>query len=336
MISKESDLISWMYSEDETNSFFDDMLLVGMDIRIQTTRSSASPDAKRATFPMQATLYAAFMPVEAMTIEGSFNVAALRQTPSGERIKFPGQRIGLFSMILDPDNDLPFVRLGLFRPSLGIRYDDHTTYPYSYVTPTTRLNYTGPDWGEWGSELTWETKWWISGSLGIFGSEGLSQIQLSDGRNTMSAITGDMPTITARAVVWPGMFEESLEMYLGGSVLVNNDFSIVSAFVGAGWLDNMYLMLDYTQTTKENVQTSRNFFTELGWHVYPPLILYARYETGTTDTEFVTEQASLSHGVLGAQVFVMPYVEIRPEYRIYDSALPGVTTRWNVQLHIFY
>jgi len=39
--------------------------------------------------------------------------------------------------------------------------------------------------------------------------------------------------------------------------------------------------------------------------------------------------------VLGAHVFVLPYVEIRPEYRIVDTD-DFRSTRYAFQLHLFY
>ncbi len=337
IIPRESDALSWLYPEDESNQFFDDMVSFGMDLRVQSTRSFTSPDAKRATFPMQATLYGSFRPVKAMTLEGQFNVASLRTAPNSDvRIRFPGQRMGLFSAILAPDPDLPSVRLGLFRPAIGIRYDDHTMFAYSYVTSTTRRNYLGPDWGEWGSELTWESKQWLTVNLGIFGSEGLSQVRLSDGLNEVSAVSGNTPTVTARAVFWPKAFEDLYNGYIGGSVLVNNDYRMVSTFLGIGITDYLYLMADLTQVSKDNVSRSTNVTTELGWSIWDPLIVYARYEVGNTSFEQLSDDVSARSVIFGSQIFVMPYVELRPEYRIWDTDLPGTTSRWNVQLHIFY
>jgi len=337
MIQRDAPIVAWMYPEDESNTFLDGKLTLGMDLRVQSTRSFASPEAKRATFPMQASLYAAFQPIKAMTLEGQFNLAALRKSPnSDERVRFPGQRMGLFSMILQPDANLPSVRIGFFRPSIGVRYDDHTMFPYVWVSSATRQNYLAPDWGEWGSELTWETQQWLTVNLGIFGSEGLSQVRLSDGLRPVNVVNGNDPTISGRVVVWPKLFSDAVNGYAGGSVLINNDFQMISAFLGGGLTDHLYVMFDLTQVTKEQVMQSTNIMTELGWNIWSPLILYGRYEVGTTTQEQALDDARIQSIVLGAQAFVLPYVELRPEYRIWDTALPGSTSRWNLQLHIFY
>lgn len=337
VIGRDSTIFSWMYPPDQSNEYLDGALLLGTDVRIQTARSFTDSAAQRAYFPMQATLYGAYRPIKALTIEGQFNFAALRTAPNtDERIQFPGQRMGAFSAILQPDRTLPQVRIGFFRPSVGIRYDDHTMFPYNYVTSSARQNILAPDWAEWGSELTWESERWLTVNLGIFGSEGLSQVRLSDGLTSYSAVQGDQATITARAMVWPRFFDDEVNTYAGGSLMLNNEFQMVSVFGGIGLTDAAYLMFQLTETSLENVMSSTTGMVELGWQVYSPLIVYARYEHGVTSQQRAPSDVSITSGVIGAQVFVLPFVEVRPEYRLWDTALDGVATRWAVQLHFFY
>ncbi len=333
IIERES--IPFLYPEDQTNAYFNEKLLLGTDIRVQSTRSFTDSAAPRVYIPMQITLYGALRPWKGITLEGGFNLASLR-TSDGNTIRYPGQRPGSVSVILQPSNELPSVRIGLFRPSVGIRYDDHTVYTFNYVEPLARRPYLAPDWGEWGSELTWERQKWLTVQLGIFGSQGLGQVQLSNGQSTQSAIGGNMPTITGRVVAWPRFFDDLVNTYVGGSVLVNNDFQMVNVFAGGGITDALYLMLEGTQTTKTNVQRSTMIMAELGYQIAPPLIAYVRVEHGATQQHLRPNDATLTGTIIGAQVFVMPFVEVRPEYRLQDTFRDGVATRWNVQLHLFY
>jgi len=119
-------------------------------------------------------------------------------------------------------------------------------------------------------------------------------------------------------------------------VLVNGDFSMLNAFGSVGVTDEVYIMLDATLASKQDVQSSFTFMTEVGWNFWEPIIAFARFETGSTDQTKVTATSSANSGVLGAQIFLIPYVELRPEYRLFDTSREGVATRWNVQLHIFY
>ncbi|MBK9249183.1 MAG: hypothetical protein IPM69_13985 [Ignavibacteria bacterium] len=64
------------------------------------------------------------------------------------------------------------------------------------------------------------------------------------------------------------------------------------------------------------------------------LLLTARIETGSTTT--VNASTAYTQAiVLGAHVFVLPYVELRPEYRIMDTD-DFRSSRYAIQLHLFY
>lgn len=337
MIPRDSSFLAPMYALDKENTFFDGMLTLGMDARIQNTRSFSSPDAQRTTFPMQASLYAALTPIKAVTVEGSFNLAALRQGPnSSQRIVYPGQRMGSVSAIIAPSLQLPQLRLGLFRPSIGMRYDDHTMGSYGYMTSTTRQTFVAPDWSEYGAEITYEGLRWLTLQTGVFGSEGLSQVRINDGAQSVPAIVGNQPTITARAVLWPRAFNETLNMWVGGSFLRNNDFQLTSAFVGIGLSDHLSLMLDRTAMNVDDVIDTETWSAELMLQATTWAFPYIRAERYWTDQVNANGTVLTNAAILGAQIFIAPYVELRPEYRILDTWRAGYTSRWNMQLHIFY
>lgn len=334
MVPRKSSLISWAYPEDESNQFFDGLLTVGMDVRVQNTRQFLE-GSSRATFPMQASLYAAVTPVKAVTVEGTFNLAALRISDV-TRNTYPGQRMGSASVLFQPDASLPLIHAGLFRPSIGMRYDDHTMAPFSWANTSLRQTYLAPDWSEFGAELNYESLKWLSVQAGVFGSEALSRLRVNNGQSSQSVIQGNSPTLTARAVVWPRAFNDMLNMWFGGSMLMNGDFRMTSAFAGIGLSDHISLMLDYTTTELDDAIRTSNFMAELGYQVYSPLYVYGRYERYTTDQELAPGTIVANAAVFGAQIFVLPYVELRPEYRIWDTWKEGTANRWNLQLHLFY
>ncbi len=338
LISRDSSFLSGLYELDKENTFFNGMLTLGMDARVQSTRSFTSPEATRSTFPMQASLYAAITPIKAVTVEGTFNLAALRQgAGSGQRIVYPGQRMGSLSAIIAPSLSLPMLRVGLFRPSIGMRYDDHTMGSFGYATSTTRQTLVAPDWSEYGAEITYEGLRWLTLQTGVFGSEGLSQVRISDGgTQTFSAITGNQPTITARAVVWPRAFNETLNMWFGGSMLRNNTFMLTSAFAGIGLSDHLSLTVDRTTMHLDDVIETENWSAELLYQAATWAFPYVRAERYWTDQVNAAGTVLTDAAIIGAQIFVLPYVELRPEYRILDTWKQGYSSRWNFQLHIFY
>ncbi len=68
-----------------------------------------------------------------------------------------------------------------------------------------------------------------------------------------------------------------------------------------------------------------------------PLNVFVRYEGAKTD--FINTETSFEANqyVVGAHIFVLPFIDLLPEYRIYDRGdVDGTSAQWAIQLHIFY
>ncbi|MBU3741118.1 MAG: hypothetical protein FGM24_02415 [Candidatus Kapabacteria bacterium] len=341
LISRENAAVKWLYDLDESNSYLGGMLTAGMDFRIQNTRSFSSDAAKRVTFPMQASLYAALTPISGVTLEGSFNLAALRTSASGSKVAYPGQRDGHFSAIIKPDNAWPSLRLGLFRPGVGVRYDDHTVFPGSLMTSIGRQPLLAPNWAEYGAELNYEGLKWLTLTAGVFGTGALSQLQVPTGSGVVQALANDeSPLLVAKAVLWPRMFNDMLNVYVGGSVLATEGYSMVNTFMGAGITDNLSLTADLLLMKTDDIVSTRSGMVELTYQVTPEILPFVRWEGASTTFDALKANGAdddvVYAGVFGAHVFVLPYVVLRPEYRMWDTRLPGTTSRWNFQLYVFY
>ncbi|MDZ4745009.1 MAG: hypothetical protein SGJ05_03290 [bacterium] len=339
IIPREGSFISGLYASDTTNAFFDNKLFVGLDVRAQSTRSFFAPDAPRIIIPMQGTIYAAFKPFQdgvGLSFEAQFNTFGLRKQPnSDQRVRFPGQRIWMASATWQPEVDLPAIRVGQFRPAYGIRYDDHTMFPYSVVNSISRQTIVGPDWAEAGAEVSYEGLPWLTAQVGVFGTSGLAEVKFQDSGRLVSAVAGNAPTLSARVVGWPQFMDDFINAYVGASILNNGDFNIMSGFLGVGLTDYVALAADYTLVQKGEIVQANNLSLELTAQVWSPVLPFVRYEIGTSQQRTNAKQSAQST-VIGAHIFVMPYVELRPEYRIWDTVRPGLTARWNLQLHIFY
>ena len=341
LISRENSAVKWLYDLDESNTYLDGMLTAGMDFRIQNTRSFSSAEAKRVTFPMQASLYAALTPIKGVTIEGSYNLAALRTSASGSKVAYPGQRDGHISAIIRPDNAWPSLRVGLFRPGVGVRYDDHTVFPGSLMTSIGRQPLLAPNWAEYGAEVNYEGLKWLTLTTGVFGTGALSQLQVPTGNGVVPALADDdSPLLVAKAVVWPRMFDDMLNMYIGGSVLATEGYSMINAFLGAGITDHLSLTADVLSMNADDIVSTRSAMVELMYQVTPEILPFVRWEGASTTFEALKAAGKdddvVYAGVVGAHVFVLPYVVVRPEYRMWDTRLPGTTSRWNFQLYVFY
>lgn len=336
IIPREGSFISGLYAADTNNTYFNRKLMLGADVRAQTTRSVYREDAPRLVFPMQGTLYAQFKPIPELAFDAQFNFFGLsKQKVNGPRVRYEGQRVWMASASWQPYADLPSIRVGQFRPAYGMRYDDHTMFPYSIVNTTSRQTIVGPDWAEVGAELTYEGLPGLTAQVGVFGSRSLAEVQFQDSGRLVSAVGGNAPTIAARVVGWPRFFDDFVNTYIGASILNNGDYSLISGFLGVGLTDHASLAADYTLVQKGEIVKANSLSLELTAQVWSPVLPFVRYEIGTSQQR-TNEKQSAQSTVIGAHIFVIPYVELRPEYRIWDTARPGQTTRWNLQLHIFY
>jgi hypothetical protein len=67
------------------------------------------------------------------------------------------------------------------------------------------------------------------------------------------------------------------------------------------------------------------------------LLPFVRYEYGTTRISPQSSPTAIftSQIVLGGQIFPLPFLEFRPEYRITTTEVFS-SQRWTVQMHLFF
>jgi hypothetical protein len=326
-----------LYSSDKGNSFLDDKLFLGMDVRFQMARSHVSAESERKFFPMQFALYGAYKATDWLTGEFTYSMR-------GRNRFYPGQEQFMGSLILQPMQTLPALRVGYIQPSIGIRYDDHTMLTRFIVGNVPLIP---PNYAEWGAELNYESLPWLTLNAGVFRARNLADIGFTDaisgGFQDRLITNPNALSLTARAVLWQRFAEDFVNTYIGASFFRNDDFSIAQGFAGIGLTDMISLMAEYTASGKRSRQQTRNFSVEAMYQVLPGLNVYVRGERGMT-TNLAENRATntiapqdvyMNQGVIGAQVFILPYVEVRPEYRIQDTDTYR-STRWAMQLHIFY
>lgn len=345
LIKPESVGLGWLYGENNTcNTFLDDNILtVGTDIRFQSARSHATDDAPRKLFPMQTEVYASIRATKWMQFEGGINIGHKR-FGNTQTSNYRGQQPWSLSMILQPDISYPQLRVGFFMPTIGMRNDDHTKLIWQVPSAVGTSNITNlipPLYAEFGTELTYDAIKWLTVSVGAFGTHSISELILNKydaGNaipNSISLISGaNKPTIVARAMIFERFMDDKLNTYIGSSVFNNDDFTMINAFAGVGLADKATLMFDYATSTKKGVRTTNTASIEALYQLDDALFLTARAETGTTLTEN-SDPAYTQTLMLGAQIFILPYVEFRPEYRVMD-ANTFRSGRYTFQLHFFY
>lgn len=344
--TKDIPLLRDLYALDgESNSYVNGQLTFGMDLRGQLTRSPNFDQAPRRFFPMQLALYAALKldAVPWLTLEGGFDFASLwteRRTP------YPGQSSFTASVLIQPGLTLPLLRVGKFQPTIGVRYDDHTMLIRQVAGAFSRP-LIPPFYGDWGAEVQYDGLQWLSLAAGAFLPQNLSAINTGYSNGDFGSIIKGVtpissldtllrsPTLTGRVKFWLRTEDHVVNSYLGSSVLTNGDFGMLSFFAGVGITDRISLMGEYVLSGVRNGFSGRNWSAELTYRPFAWLYPYVRYEQGRTQVLDGGNDTYANNLTLGVQWFPLPYIELRPEWRFYDNDRI-TSTRWNLQVHLFY
>ena len=312
----------------EKNTFPHDRITIGSDVRFQMARSHKSEDADRRFFPMQAAVYSTVEITERMFVEASYNFGLK---------KFFGQQKETISAILHPRNSFTQLRIGYFQPSIGIRYDDHTML-IRQITGSDGSSLIAPNFAEYGIEFNYNGIEWLTLTAGLFDAQSLSEISIRNSAGTVISHIDDKntPTVLGRVEIRHPILEDTLPFNLGSSIFSNDNFYLLNVFSGIGIKDKLSVMTEYSRSKKSDLRTTNNFMIELTYRPMRPLLLFIRGERGKTLESFSSFDfdSYTNQGVLGAQIFVLPSIELRPEYRLVDTEQYR-STRLALQLHLF-
>lgn len=313
---------------------------IGFDMRFQYIRSR-NPESEASFFPMQFSVYGHHQFTPWLGIEGAYNVGPIR---------YKGQQSWSGSVLLQPGIDLPQVRIGMFQPTIGIKNDDHTTLNRQIaadwltpeiLTPYSQMSLIAPHFASPGIELGYEGLHWLSVHAGVFSNSILNQ-------NAVTHDTSGSLAFTSRIMFWPRFFENSLNTYIGASILVNGEMSITQLMLGVGLTDRLSLNIESTLSNISHDRSieprnitfrpgeSRTVSAELMYQIEPWLLPYIRSEYAELNQDANMQSTIIRQFIIGAQMFLLPNVELRPEYRIFDTYRPGMIGRWGAQLHLYY
>jgi len=166
-----------------------------------------------------------------------------------------------------------------------------------------------------------------------------------------NAVTNDSDANLAystRIMFWPRFFENTVNTYIGASLLKNGDVSIIQYMLGIGLTDQLSFSVEATQSdihhirsiSTDNLQnlpgSSTTYTTELMYQVESWLFPYVRAEYGELRNDQNKVHTIIKQFVIGAQIFLLPNIEFRPEYRMFDTYRPGIIGRWGAQFHLYY
>ncbi len=341
----------WLYFLDkEKFRKFDSVFTIGTDFRLETFRSHKTPDAVRRVIPMQASIYANFNPLSWMSLEGQYNVA---------KQVFPGQTFWSASVIFQPLSYLPAIRAGRFQPSMGLRDCDMTSLDRRVPTPDGSEVVISPDYAEYGVEMIYHSLDWLQVNVGAFDSKSMHEVSSNGvfGFQSVVAVENN-PSFNARFVIFPELlWKESSESseestswfsrllanfpasYIGASTFVNGRFLYNNAYLGFAIMDNLHSYFKFAYTNMPHVRHTNAYIAGLTYMPIKGLLLGARAEHGISHWFLDNDNAKLTFTtnqyVLNAKIFVLPYIELIPEYRFVNSTEYN-SLRWTLQLHIYY
>jgi hypothetical protein len=343
------------------NELVKGFLSSGIDIRIQAARlgnptlddSGGSdevvvPDV--TVFPMQVQPYLLVTPTEGLSLYGTFLAGPATFEGKVCDEVFPGSSCYEAFALYEPEGSLPTVRAGVFQPALGIRHDDHTIFIRGDARDR-RRPIIAPNYAEPGAEVLWQPATWFRTEVGGYAPLGLDKT-LNEASQTaelwpvaLNARVTFLPYIKIPVTVEsaddgfddfgdePTTEDYVINSWFGASAYGSGDFLFLNGFAGLGVHEGVSLVAEVSHSRRTLDYDTLNgllgvWYTPWSW--VTGALRVERAQTTTSEAEDVAWA-----GVAGLEFFPVPYVEVRPEYRLVqtESYRFGQAT---VQLHLFY
>ncbi|MCO5249908.1 MAG: hypothetical protein M9949_00615 [Candidatus Kapabacteria bacterium] len=339
----------------EGTELFDGTVNWGLDMRLQNARWAQTsrkeevrvdtmvvrPTIERKTMLMQIAPYVQIQAASWLRIEAMYNFAY----DIHDDMRYPGQQAFYAGVTIQPWQHLPSIRVGYLNPPISLDFDDHTMLVRQVSGLGRSMPLIPADYAELGFEINYDGLEWLNASFGMYESKNMAKI-ITEGvplvnENTMSSVLNlsvhpQLPYGLQGFMGLSHFFNSSLKtddgIYFG-----NNYLTISSVYLGIGLADRVALMAEYINSTKQTLQEVNNYSLELTYQFMEPIHVFGRYESGKTDIMRSGQIWEAKQYVLGAHIYPLPFIDLIPEYRIYDRAdVPGTSAQWAFQVHIFY
>ena len=318
-----------------TNALWGGKLFLGTDTRFQLVRLSTT--GQEALVPMQLTGSIGIVPAHDVSIYSNINFASIYERARNGNL-YPGEADFDAAIQYQPTITSPSIRVGMIEPSISIRQDDHTLYTHMEAAQQ-NIALIPPYYNDVGAELTYEGIRWLTINAGVFNARNLSLVDPTIG-NITSNFDFSKPTISARVMVWPQSLDLGLNGELGGSVLVNGSFRMFHGFGGIGLADKASLFVEGMYSKNADDRITRNFSVIGSYDLVAWLALEWRYDWGQTEVYPGKSLAYANAFLAGLEFYPLPYIELRPEFRVtqrnpfYGTGV--YTGQWTGQIHVFY
>ena len=310
-----------------TNQVAGDKVTIGADLRFQMAKlgrpvydaAGKVQEPDRMFIPMQAAVGLAWDITPRLQAAASINGAAFKY-------RFPGQTHADGWLRYVPENTaIPSVRAGLIQPSVGIRHDDHTilirSNPFNPRGPMLPASYNDP-----GVELSWAPVHGVTVE-----AAGLYAHWLAEANQTVKKAS---PIGSARVTWSPQFLDLGLNSWVGASTLYNDGLFLQGGHVGIGKGYLGSLQAEVLHGKDRNDNETLSWLVHAAWSLREWLVIEGRVEQ-SVGTAKVGKDAETRAAVAGIQWFPMRFVEIRPEYRYFETK-DYTVGQWSAQLHLWF
>ncbi|MFC1528714.1 hypothetical protein ACFL5B_02265, partial [Candidatus Latescibacterota bacterium] len=223
-------------------------------------------------------------------------------------------------------------------PSVGVRYDDHTML-VRRVGGAYETSLIPPNYAETGAEFTFNNVQWLSMTVGMYRAHSLAENFVTNKEDEQISLikNKDNLSMLGRIEFRSKDIKQFMNPSTGISFLANGDFSLFNLFSGVGIADKVSVLAEYAYSEKKNLRETKNVTLDITYKLLDSLLLYVRGERGVTNSTFRESKIETytNQGVAGIQIFVLPYIVFRPEYRLADTE-DYRSTRYALQLHVFH
>ena len=316
----------------ESNTFADGYVAFGYDLRVQFVRAGRPPATDvlpdLITIPMQLQPGVAVYALDWLTIFGSYNVGPRTYEGAFCDPHFDGQECFEAGVLVDVDPALPALRAGMIGPSHGIKHDDHTLLYLSSALDH-RRPLLPPNHADLGGELGYQPTSWVRADAGAYLPRNLDLAAQAPGLD----VDVGSASYLGRLSVMPQLLEAGLNSWMGVSVYGGGEFRHDIAFVGVGLNDTAALQVELSRFERAGERGWSGFVEGTGqvltWLHFNARAELSRARRGNIEAEVVQY-------VFGAQVFPVPYLELRPEYRLVEVKDEYLLGQVTLQVHQFF
>ena len=353
-------LASW--DEAESNQLLGGKVAIGVDVRTQLARLGR-PKAKATgkqeagffsgfteaekpglvVIPMFFQPYVTVTPTPWIALTGGYNLSTVKLGPK-EAFRYPGQSPWDSQLVLHGDAKWPQLRLGKLQPTIGVRHDDHTILIRADALEPRRPAIPA-GYAEYGGELNYQPRSWLRVDAGAFMNQGLFESMNSRPVNPMGANSDGGLAWLGRVSLLPQFLDLGINTWVGASAFGSGAYLLLNGFIGVGKNELGSLQLEMSRSTGDGAYETLNMMALASYNVKEWLIAEVRVEQATAKavTKLGARDATTRQLVMGLQFFPIPYVELRPEYRLIlaSDSEGGLKSeyalgQYTLQAHVFF